>query len=361
MAQSRNPFITSTRKPDLGKTTGGWISIMTRILRTVFVLILLAACGGGTNNQPYFSVELYDSTKACNGTTLFAESHDSDNPRVVEMDMDGNIVWEYSLPDSLKQYTQPGFEAEVISSTDHILMVLPGKGIYEIDRDGNIVWYHEDEKCSHDADRLPNGNTIYVYGDNDTKSDAQVKEVDSNGDLVWEWHASQDFDVEPYSNISDQGWTHTNAVTRLTNGNTLVGLRNLQLTAVVRPDGSLARTYDWATLSNSADPDPHDPEVESDGTLLVALQNDSQYQGFEINADDEEIMWTYSREGLRTTRDCDRLLNGNTLLVGVMGTDDESVIFEVTPDGEIVWELRLKNASVGQDPGWFYKAQRICE
>jgi hypothetical protein len=64
---------------------------------------------------------------------------------------------------------------------------------------------------------------------------------------------------------------------------------------------------------------------------------------------------------LRTTRDCDRLTNGNTLMVGVMHEDDESVIFEVTSAGEIVWQLRLKCAPVGQNPGWFYKAQRICQ
>ena len=52
-------------------------------------------------------------------------------------------------------------------------------------------------------------------------------------------------------------------------------------------------------------------------------------------------------------------LTVNTLMVGVMNEYDETVVLEVTTYGEIVWELRLKNALVRQNPGWFYKAQRI--
>ena len=46
-----------------------------------------------------------------------------------------------------------------------------------------------------------------------------------------------------------------------------------------------------------------------------------------------------------------------------MQGEEESVIFEVTPDGDIVWQLGLKNAPAKRGdkraPGWFYKAERI--
>jgi len=48
------------------------------------------------------------------------------------------------------------------------------------------------------------------------------------------------------------------------------------------------------------------------------------------------------------------------LIAGVPTTSDDAVIFEVTPEGEIVWELRIEDAPVGRAPGWFYKAERIC-
>ena len=325
-----------------------------------FISTVITSCVDEVKQGDIY-VDIYDSEKACNGTTLFTDGHDPQNPRIIEVNMLGDIVWEYLLPDDLKQYIQPGFDAELLSN-NHVLIVLPGKGVYEIDRSGNIVWKHEDEKISHDADRLPNGNTIYVFGGNDTKQDAQVKEVNSNGDLVWSWYAKDELDTDPYTDISYQGWTHINAVTRLKDGNTLASLRNFSLTVIVNPGGSIEKTYDWSSKSGATRPDPHEPEVdESEDTLLIALQNDSPYQGVEINMTSEDIIWTYSRTGLRTTRDCDRLQNDNTLLVGVLQQEDESVIFEVTPDSEIVWQLKLKDVPVGQNPGWFYKAQRICQ
>jgi len=63
---------------------------------------------------------------------------------------------------------------------------------------------------------------------------------------------------------------------------------------------------------------------------------------------------------LRTARDCDRRLpNGNTLIVGVLQPPENSVVFEVTPDGAIVWQLKIKDAPVTHNPGLFYKAQWI--
>lgn len=80
----------------------------------------------------------------------------------------------------------------------------------------------------------------------------------------------------------------------------------------------------------------------------------------EIDKSTKELVWTYARDGLRTARDSDRLPNGNTLIVGVLTPEQDSVIFEVTPDGEIVWQLKIKDApATNNSPGFFYKAQRV--
>ncbi len=306
--------------------------------------------------DPDIVVDIYDPEKAYNGTTLFPDIHDSDEPRVIEVNMEGEIVWEYVLPDHLKQYTNPGFDAELLAN-DNVLVVLPRNGIYEIDRDGNVVWEHLDEKVSHDADRLPNGNTVYVYGNDDGIDDAQVKEVNPEGEIVWEWYAKDHFYRNPYLDIYLQGWTHTNAVTRLSNGNTLISLRNFYLTVEVNPEGEVVWSFDWSVFGE--DVDPHEPEILPNNNLLIALPHDSPYQAVEIDRDTGETVWTFSMPRLRSTRDADRLPNGNTLLVGVLTHEDESTIIEVTPDGEIVWQLGAKSSPVGRNPGWFYKAQRI--
>ena len=119
-------------------------------------------------------VDKYDRDKAYNGTTLLPDHHDPQNTRVVEVNMEGKIVWEYVLPGHLRRYTNPGFDAELLPN-GNILILLPRKGLYEINRNGDTVWSHWDRKVSHDADRLPNGNTIYVFGAADQINDAQVK------------------------------------------------------------------------------------------------------------------------------------------------------------------------------------------
>ena len=142
-------------------------------------------------------------------------------------------------------------------------------------------------------------------------------------------------------------------------------MRNFDLTAEISPTGALVWSFDWSSLGVSG-VDPHEPEIQANGNLLVCLQNGALDQAVEINRSTGQVVWQYSRRGLRTARDCNRLPNGNTLIVSVFvnGTsdpsDDESVAFEVPSGGEIVWQMRLKNApNVG--PGFFYKAQRSCE
>ncbi|MCP4589252.1 MAG: PQQ-binding-like beta-propeller repeat protein [bacterium] len=301
-------------------------------------------------------VDVHDPQQVCAGTTLLPDLHNPEQPRIIEIDMEGELVWEYVIPDNLRQFTNPGLDVELLPD-DHILFVLPRNGVYEIDRDGTVVWSHLDAQVSHDADRLDNGNTLYNWGGGDQKGDAQAKEVTPAGELVWSWSAKDEFDVDPYAEIYREGWTHANAVTRLKNGNTLVSLRNFNLTVEVDPQGEVVWSFDWSTLGGD---DPHEPEALPDDHLLICLQHDTPHQAVEIDRDTGEVVWEFFVEGMRTARDADRLPNGNTLIQAVMMPDDESVIFEVTAGGEIVWQLKLKDSPATGTPGWFYKAQRVC-
>ncbi len=301
-------------------------------------------------------VDLYDPEQTCDGTTLLPDLHDQDNPRIIEVNMQGDVVWEYSMPDDLKQYHDPGMDVEVLDSGT-VLLVLPRNGVYEIDRTGAVVWSHLDPRISHDADRLANGNTLYVWGGGDQIDEAQVKEVDPDGVLVWSWFARDQYGNSDYADISREGWTHANAVSRLDNGNTLVSLRNFNLTVEVDPAGEVVWSYDWTGLGGD---DPHDPELLPDNRLLVALQHTSR-AAVEIDRDTGDVLWEAILPDLRTARDADRLPNGNTLIQAVIKEEDESTVLEVTPAGEIVWQLKLQDTPAENRPGWFYKAQRICE
>jgi hypothetical protein len=224
--------------------------------------------------------------------------------------------------------------------------------VYEITPGKQIAWKYLDPKVSHDADRLPDGNTLIAFGAFDGMEDMQVKEVNPAGRIAWSWRAKDAFNRAPYTGISSEGWTHTNAVTRLANGNTLVSLRNFNLIAEVDRSGKVVRTLGEGVITEQ-----HDPEMQPDGNILMmdlALPNAAI-----LMAPDGTVLWRYTLTDRKDypARDADRLPNGNTLITAA------DRIFEVTPGKEVVWQLRLANITFtdrqsAQTQG-FYKAVRV--
>jgi hypothetical protein len=97
-----------------------------------------------SNDQTHaFVVDMYDPQKAYNGTILIPDNYDKDHPRIIEVDMEGEIIWEYAVPDNLKQNTNPGFDVERLQN-GHTLITYSRYGIVEIDYAGNVVWEHRD-------------------------------------------------------------------------------------------------------------------------------------------------------------------------------------------------------------------------
>jgi len=302
--------------------------------------------------DPDIRVEIYDPDRAYNGTTFFADIHEPGNHRIIEVNMLGEVVWEYTIPREWQRFSHPGFDVERLDNSD-VLFMLPHFGVVEVDRGGNVVWTYRDPKVTHDADRLPNGNTLVVFGGGDTPEDPQVKEVNAQGEIVWSWYARDHFSGSEYQDIYREGWTHANAAVRLDNGNTLISLRNFNILVEVNFEGSVVRTIGEGILF-----DPHDPEVQDDGNILLADHAKPANWALEIDPDTGKVVWRFGgdRWEKQLVRDADRLPNGNTLLTGT------SAIVEVTGDGEVVWQLRLMDeelAGPGLHGGDLYKAQRV--
>lgn len=299
-----------------------------------------------------FEVPVYDSEKAYFGTTMLPDNHDLDRPRIVEVNMLGEVLWEYCLPSDMKQYTNPGFDVEPLAN-GNVLFTLPRKGVYEINRNGAIVWSYMDSKVSHDADRLPNGNTLISFGASDTQADAQAKEVNPAGQIVWSYHAANYFGSMPaYANISSEGWSHTNAVMRLENGNTVSSHRNFNLLAEVDAQGNVVRTIESSEFEAQ-----HDPAYLPNGNLLFATHTNPQ-KAVEM-APNGTVVWsfTFPEQHSWPVRDANRLPNGNTLITG------SDRIVEATQDGVAVWVFKLTGNVFSSQSDFaakgFFKAERL--
>tara|TARA_B100001971_G_C18179394_1_gene531867 strand:+ start:189 stop:1226 length:1038 start_codon:yes stop_codon:yes gene_type:complete len=329
------------------------------ILALVVVVGCIGTVGGKATiyKEPVtdsdIQVNIYKPDKTWQGTTLLADNHRQERSRIIEVDMKGQIVWKYELPRHLKEYTNPGFDVEWLPD-NNILFVLPRKGIYEINRAGDVVWSYLDNKVSHDADRLPNGNTLVVFGGGDGMSDPQVREINPEGKIVWAWYAKDHFNRAPFKDIYNEGWTHTNAVSRLPNGNTLISPRNFNLLVEIDPEGSVVRTIGEGIFHHQ-----HDPEMLPNGHILVANHR-RPHRAIEIDPKTDEVVWRspWFERDAAPVRDADRLPNGNALITA------STKIVEITIEGEIVWQLELKGVKFRNRKDrprlGFYKAERIA-
>lgn len=311
-----------------------------------------------------FIVERYDPQRVFNGTTIFADNSREGRPRIVEVNMRGEVVWEYSPPVRGAKKDSTVMDVNVLPN-DNVLFILRYEGLFEVTRSGEVVWSRPDPEASHDVDRLPNGNTIYVRGWVGKGQD-HVVEVNREGKTVWTWNGLAQFDKPPYADIHNQGWIHVNAVTRLENGHTLISLRNFHAVVEVNPRGDVVWSHEFKGHSRTGferdrgtpGAHPHDPELVSNDRMLVAIPT-SHNVIYEIDRRSGNVVWEWRHpegaSGPMHMRDANRLPNGNTLIV------EAEKIVEVAPSGEIIWQLRAPSINRHFDRlvKYLYKAQRI--
>lgn len=327
----------------------------------LFLLLLASAAVAAE-----YTLEVNDQARTFKGTTLFAETKDQTHPRLVEVDMNGAVVWEYSIPKNIVRGGHPGqaMDVEWLPATDTILFVMPFKGIFEVNRDKEIIWEYRTKRVSHDADRLPNGNTLFSFAW-ESQSDAQVTEITPNGDVVWQWFAKDHIDpaLRRYPGpVKKDGFCHVNGVIRLDNGLTRISLRNFN--TVVEVDGNGDITWLLNTMKNGREVrNVHDPRTLPNGNIILSTHAPQVI--IEVTRDKRPVNKRRDR-AIHLVRSHQILPNGNILIT------DADKIMELTPNlRETVWQLskvgvdmsklRTKGAKVKGNPReiGFYKAERI--
>ena len=241
-----------------------------------------------------------------------------------------------------------------------------GKGglIREIDWDGNILWEYKDDCQHHDFRRLKNGNTLYigwekmppetahrvVGAEEGSEADGGViwgdylREVNPAGQTVWEWHMHSDLEIEqhPLHIMSTRKeFAHCNSCAELPDGNLLLSFRRISTVMIVEKSSKKVKWY----KANNEWGQQHDAEMLPNGNILLFANGIHVPRGvfhsrvIELNTNSGKEVWSY--QGSPTwsffspnISGAQRLGSGNTLICeGLNGR-----IFEVTPEGQIVWE-----------------------
>lgn len=239
--------------------------------------------------------------------------------------------------------------------------------LFELDWNSNVVWENA-AGAHHDARRLANGNTLVVCGGRahypqlfcDVRIYDYLQEIAPEGHVVWEWHfaphAGELEDVDVPANCAEHGdCPHINTVERLPatplgerderfrEGNVLVSPRHLHTVFVIdRDTGRIVWRLPPGMVIGQ-----HQPTMLDSGNLLIfdngrggPMRGTSRV--VEVEPTGGEIVWTYEGSPPEDFWSAvgsgnQRLDNGNTLICA-MNWAETGRIFEVTPDGEIVWE-----------------------
>ncbi len=333
----------------------------------------VAYAGEGIIRTKQLGVTYWDPTKTYNGYTLFAPLSGKD---VWLIDMEGRIVHHWEIP------SMPGTYGKLLPNGNLIYAcksdpeerkkagapMLSGFGglLREVDWDNNLIWEYKDHFMHHDFCRMKNGNTMvlkYVQvpselmakikgGVPGTEDDGkmwtdQFDEVTPDGKVVWSWKAYEHLDPEKYPICPldwRKEWTHGNTCVVLDNGDILTSFRNINVICIIdKKTGNIK--WQWGQGPKEL-AHQHDPHFLPNGNILIfdnginrAIEEVSFSRVIELNPESKEIEWEYKASPKDdfyspACSGAQRLPNGNTLICETM----KGRIFEITPEGEIVWE-----------------------
>ena len=295
--------------------------------------------------------------------------------------MKGEVVWRYKIPRTANERASiTGIM--ILPNTNNVLYTIVNpssmRGVYEVSRQGDLIWSFKDIRVSHDAVRLPNGNTLITAAHSEDLSpwpyaDPQVFEVNSEGQIVWAWHAKDVFASDPqYKDVRglrpgfvDWGpWTHVNGALRLPDGSTMISPRNFHVTIYVNEEGNLTKSFGDPCFPRCGIVQrlaaPHSPIPLSNGNLLIS--EPPRGRVVEFDGESQGVVWQwpfggrFGDEGWLFIRAAQRLHNGNTLVV-----DSNGQLIEVTSDGQKVWALKCDCYLPSEGPRGkpFFQAERL--
>ena len=335
-----------------------------------------------------FGVRLHNPEKALAGFTLYSPLWGRNTYLI---DMEGNLVHKWDLPGA------PGGYARLLPNGNLFYAAQTEEGppfpggaqgglMREVDWDHNVVMEVRDDWQHHDCRRLENGNVLYTGWEVMPKSAAAkvrggiegsepdfgiisdyVKEVTPQGETVWEWHAHSDMKIEDYPLhplCPRRVFAWCNTTCPLENGDILISMRQINLVAIIDRE---TKAFKWERRDDRWG-HQHDCQQLPNGNIML-FANGMNTTGphphsfiTEFDPETNETVWEYKDDPStffysHHISGAERLENGNTLICeGSYGR-----LFEVTSEGEIVWEFinpEFGQTFMGEQANWVFRAFR---
>jgi hypothetical protein len=336
----------------------------------------------------------HDPERALQGYTLFTPQFRGGPPLLV--DMGGTVVHEWRTPVPVGYASLlPNGNLLALGRTPEsswpfrVWQLIRAGVLMELDWNGNMIWELRNPDHHHDARLTRSGNALMLCIEEvppdvaakvrgglpgteheGTMYSDKVVEMTKQGEVVWEWHAWQHLDPE-IDQITPQDWreewTHANTVEELPDGDVLVSFRNISTVAIIdRRTGEIRWRLGHEVLAQQ-----HHPNLLANGNILLFDNGNHRADNpltfsriLEIEPATKRIVWAYQDRPVFNfyspyESSAQRLPNGNTFICeGAFGR-----LFEVTPEGEVVWEYVNpyfgKGGLLGEN-NWLFRAFRYA-
>ena len=280
--------------------------------------------------------------------------------RLVSVDQQGTVNWTYDGPDSRTSWF---YDVDPLPN-GNLLVVNPVPGttvVYEFDPEAQKrVWTERFALPDiHDVD-LINDDELLVAGINydqgTTSNDSVFIYNRTTDERTWEWKFKNYYLNNSDKGIETKDWTHVNDIDRISQGEYLVSVRNMDQVIVVNRSTKaiemrLGEDDDYDTLDEQHNPNYLESENGTPTILVADSENDRIVEYARVGGPPGKGEWkrTWTLTGnLNWPRDADRLPNGNTLITDTLNNR----VIEVTPGGTVVWEMYAPWAT--------YDAERVA-
>ena len=336
-------------------------AVMSRAQEVEKLLVALPYVGGTFDPNSELTGTLVDKReKAFKGLSFYG-SRDEDRAFLIEMD--GTVVHEWIFP----SFRWQGLE---LLPNGDVLAVKNGKHLIRVNKDSELLWsYPADFHHSvwvdqgdiyaliseprlvpeyHPTVNIRDDLLLILTEDGEPKEKVSFMDVFMDSPYAYllpsvshmdfgsriEKEGAVNLDVLHVNSVEVFDGRHEDKSDLYRKGNILISVRNMNSIAIL--DG-VTRAIIWLWGPTNLI-QQHHPVLLDNGNILVFSNGTTNSKVIEMNPLDRKIVWLYEEPSsffTKTRGSNQRLPNGNTLIT----ESDTGYVFEVTMDGEVVWEF----------------------